>query len=422
MVRSHAGSYRPRILDEMLRDRLVSGGAVLVEGPKASGKTYTSERQAASAVYLDLDEVARAALRLDPSLVLNDTPPQLIDEWQLEATTVWNYVRDQADRRAAPGQFILTGSAAPDDDVSRHTGAGRVARLRMRPMSLFESGEATGAISLAALLAGDRPRSPRTPYSVADVVDMLVRGGWPRNLGLTTAAARRANRDYLQTIAEVDLPRVDPSRNDPVRAAHLLRALARNTAQDHKIARIAAAAEGPEGAPTRKTTLAYLTAFERLMVIEQVSALATHLRSRSVLRTAERTHFVDPSLAVAALSATPTTLLADLKTLGLLFESLAVRDVRIYAEPLDGTVHHYRDSDNLEVDIVVTSDRGWGAFEVKLGSEAIDAAAKNLIAFKNKVDTSVRGEPSVLGVITATGYGLTRDDGVVVVPITALGP
>jgi len=420
-VRKREQTYRPRVLDSVLRDRLSSSGAILLEGPKACGKTFTAEQVTASQVYLDLDRAARDAIRVDPQLVLSAAPPQLIDEWQLEATAVWNYVRDEANRRAAKGQFVLTGSAVPDDDAARHTGAGRIARLRMRPMSLYESGESTGAMSLAALLSGERPTSKVTSLTVADLVDLVVRGGWPMNLDLPVPAAAQANRDHLKNISEVDILRVDPGRDDPLRATRLLRALARNVAMDHKVARLAHEADGDESPLARTTAYDYLKAFDRLMVTEAQPAWSTHLRSRATLRTAARTHFVDPSLAVAAVSASPASLLGDLRAFGYLFESLVVRDCRIYSDPIDGSVYHYRDSDDLEVDIVVATPNAWGAFEVKLGVSQVDEAANSLLTFARKVDTSKVGAPAVLGVITGTGYGYEREDGVMVIPVGALG-
>lgn len=419
---SRTGAYRARVLDGVLAGRLESAGAVLLEGPKACGKTYTAEQACNSFVYLDVDTAARAALAVAPGLVLDGDPPQLVDEWQLEATTVWNHVRDRVNRRGLPGQYVLTGSAVPDDDASRHTGAGRIARLRMRPMSLFESGESTGAMSLGALLAGERPTSSASALTVPDIVDVVVRGGWPLHLPMSAKAAARANRDYLTNIAEVDIRRIDPARNDPGRALRLLRALARNTALDHKVARLVAEADGEQPPLARTTIYDYLAAFDRLLITETVPAFSTHLRSRATLRTAQRTHFVDPSLAVAALGATSRSLLADLEAFGFLFESMVVRDMRVYSDPMDGGVHHYRDSDDLEVDIIVTTPGAWGAFEVKLGVGHIDEAAATLTAFAKKVDTSRVGSPAVLGVITATGFGYTRPDGIVVIPIGALGP
>lgn len=414
--------YRPRVLDSVLRDRLSSSGAVLLEGPKGCGKSFTAEQVTKSQVYLDLDTGARDAIRVDPELVLDDRPPQLIDEWQLEATVIWNYVRDAVNRRGTAGQFVLTGSAVPDDDAARHTGAGRVARLRMRPMSLYESGDSTGTMSLAALLAGRRPTSKATALTVLDIVDLVARGGWPMNLDLSVSVAAQANRDYLKNISEVDIVRVDRARNDPRRAMRLLQALARNIAVDHNVARLTKEADGDESPMARTTAYDYLNAFERLMVTELQPAWSTHLRSRARLRTAARTHFTDPSLAVAAVRASPKSLLADLNAFGYLFESLVVRDCRIYSDPIGGSVYHYRDSDDLEVDIIVESGEAWGAFEVKLGVSQVDEAATNLLAFARKVDSSKVGDPAVLGVITGSGYGYERHDGVVVIPVGALGP
>ena len=414
--------YLPRVLDAMVAERLTSSGAVLIEGPRACGKTFTAEQHAASALHLDRDDDAVAALAVDPALVLSGPAPQLVDEWQLAATTVWNHVRRQVDSRGRPGQFILTGSAVPDDDARRHTGAGRFARLRMRPMSLAESGHSTSAISLSALMAGERPTSPATDLTVSDVAELVVRGGWPLNLTVPTSAAARANADYLNAVAEVDLDRLG-TRRDPHLAHRLLRALARNTAMEQKVARLTAEASA-EGDPIARTTsYDYLAALGRLLVLEEQPAWSTHLRSRARLRRASRTHLVDPSLAAAALRAGPDRLLADLNTLGLLFESLVVRDLRVYGGPLDAEVCHYRDSSGAEVDVILqAADGAWGAFEVKLGSGDVDAWAAKLLRFAADVDTSRVGEPAVLAVVTATGYGYTRPDGVVVVPIGALGP
>jgi uncharacterized protein len=415
--------YRRRIVDALLRERLASSGAVLVEGPKACGKTSSAERVAGSSVHLDVDEGALSALAVDPILVLSGASPRLIDEWQLDATRVWNQVRREVDRRGAPGQFILTGSAVPPDDQHRHTGAGRFARLVMRPMSLTESGESNGSVSLAALFAGQRTSAVATQLGAAQITELLVRGGWPLNLDRSAAEALRNNKDYLRTIAEVDISRVDAGRRDPDRVRRMIEALARNVAMEQKVSRLASEVGGPEGPLARTTAYEILGGLRRLMVIEEQPAWATHLRSRAVLRTAQRTHFVDPSLAAAALNAGPKRLLADLNFLGLLFESLVVRDCRIYADPLDAHVSHYRDSDGLEVDIVIQrNDGAWGAFEVKLGDSAIDEAARNLLSFAEKVDQSTSGPPSFLGIVTTGEYAFVRPDGVQVIPIGALGP
>lgn len=416
-------TYRARVLDRVLEQRLQSAGAVLLEGTKACGKTFTAERFTASQVYLDTDYAALDAIRVNPSLVLGGETPQLVDEWQLEATRIWNHVRSEVNRRAEPGQFVLTGSAVPADDTRRHTGAGRFARLKMRPMSLYESGDSTGAMSLAALFAGERPTAA-TSLDVPDIAELVVRGGWPLNLQLPIEAAAQSNADYLRSIAEVDISRMDGVRRNPALVHRLLQALARNVAMEQKVTRLAAEVEGEDGTIARTTVYAFLDALRRLMVLEEQPPWSTHLRSRATLRTAPRTHLVDPSLAAAAVAAGPNRLLGDLNYLGLLFESLAVRDCRVYAVPLDAAVHHYRDSDGLEVDIIIqTRDGSWGAFEVKLGGEqAVEGAAAGLLKFAYKVDTKKVGEPAVLGIITASGYGYTRPDGVVITPIGALCP
>ena len=236
--------YLPRVMDRLLAARLTSAGAVLIEGPKASGKTRTAEQAARSAVYLDRDEASLHALQVDPALVLTAEPPQLVDEWQLDGTRVWNHVRTQVDERGMPGQFILTGSAVPNDDVRRHSGAGRFARLMMRPMSLYESGESTGAMSLRAMLAGERPTAPADWMTIQRIAELIVRGGWPLNLHMLAAEAGLANRDYLRTIAEVDLPRISGPRRDPVRVMRFVQALARNTAMEHVLSRLAIEANG----------------------------------------------------------------------------------------------------------------------------------------------------------------------------------
>ncbi|MGQ0744601.1 MAG: ATP-binding protein [Acidimicrobiales bacterium] len=415
-------TYLPRVADSELRERLLTSGAVVIEGPKACGKTETARLQAASVVLLDIDENARRAAAIDPSLVLDGPTPRLLDEWQLEPG-LWNHVRRAVDDRRVPGQFVLTGSAVPADDISRHTGAGRFSFLRMRPMSIFETGEGNGAVSLAALLAGEPPRSKDPGLKVADLARLITAGGWPAQHGRPVDAAARAARDYLQQIREVDILRVAGSRRDPARIERLLRSLARNTATEVAITVLATDAGGADGALDRHTVAEYLTILERVMVIEDQPAWAPHLRSRATLRTASKRHFVDPSLAVAALGAGPARLLADLNLLGLLFESVVIRDLRVYAQALDGQILHYRDSYGVEADAVVQlSDGRWGAFEIKLGAGLVDEGAEALLRFRDVIDTRRCGEPAVLGVIAGTGFGYLRPDGIAVIPVGALAP
>jgi uncharacterized protein len=416
-------SYLPRVADEELGQRLETSGAVLIEGPKACGKTETARQKAASEVLLDVDEGARAAVSVDPGLILDGDIPRLIDEWQLEPR-LWNYVRRAVDKRDEPGQFILAGSAVPADDAARHSGAGRIGRLRMRPMSLFESGPSDGTISLRDLMDGGAVKSADRGIALADLTEAIARGGWPALQQLPIEAAITGVADYLEEISRTDINQVDGVRRDPTRVRRLMQSLARNVATYVSMATLAADSAGGGEDPLKQHTVGeYLSALERLFVVENQLPWQPHLRSRSRLRHMPKRHFVDPSLAVAALGAGPAALLRDLNLLGFLFESLVVRDLRIYAQAQRGEVRQFLDNKGLEVDAIVSSPDRWGAFEVKLGGEIpIDEAAGSLLKFADEIDTERSGTPSVLGVIVAGGYGYVRDDGVRVIPITSLGP
>ncbi|MBS9533002.1 ATP-binding protein [Mycobacterium sp. M1] len=416
--------YRLRVTDQLLTDRLTSAGAVVLEGPKARGKTWTARQFAASEVLLDIDSSARHALEADPALILDGAPPRLVDEWQIGGPPLRNHVRRAVDDRQSPGQFILTGSSTPADDVTRRSGAGRFARIAMRPMSLYELGDSTGEISVAGLLAGQRASCPDPGLGVRDIIERIAVGGWPANLGSSVDSALQRNIDYLDHAREVDIPSISGPRRDPERLRRLLTSLARNTATEVKIAALARETLGNnETALARSTIYDYLAALERLMLIDDVPAWSTHLRSRATLRQEPKRHFVDPSLAVAALASTPKRLLDDLRFVGFLFESLVVRDLRVLSAPVRGTVAHYRDSNGLEVDVILQIPDGtWGAFEVKLGTGCIDDAAASLLKFASTIDTEKAGEPAVLGVITTATYGYTRKDGIQVIPVAALRP
>lgn len=415
-------TYHARITDQELSRRLQAAGAVVVEGPKACGKTDSARQVAASEVLLDIDENARRAIAIDPTLILEGPTPRLIDEWQTEPS-IWNHVRRAVDDRRKPGQFILTGSAVPTDDLTRHSGAGRIARLHMRPMSLYESGRATGKISLANLFSTMEVHAADAGLTVNDLAELVVTGGWPGNLRLAPHHAMQAVRDYLDEIRRVDVRQVDHVARDPEKIGRLLRALARNVSTQATIATLCQDAGGGDGPLARDTTTDYLSALERLMVVEDQPAWAPHLRSRSRVRNAAKRHFVDPSLAAAALRITPDRLFHELEFFGLLFESLVIRDLRIYAQAVDATVWHYRDNTGLEVDAIVEAANGrWCAFEVKLGQGGVDVGAASLLKFANRVDTSRSHPPSALAVIVGTGYGYVRPDGVAVIPIGTLGP
>jgi hypothetical protein len=414
--------YRPRIADSELTERLQSVGAIVIEGAKAVGKTETARQAAASEVLLDTDRTARDAVEIDPSLVLIGPTPRLIDEWQT-APSIWNHIRRAVDDRREPGQFILAGSSVPADDAARHSGAGRFGRLRLRPMSLAESGISNGEVSIARLLAGDRAEAANRGLAVPDLAEEISRGGWPGLRDLPLEAVLGRVRDYLEEICRADVPRLDDSRRDPARVRRLIASLARNIATHTALRTIAADTGGADGPLKEETAALYVSALERLFIVEDQPAWGPHLRSKYVLRKAAKRHFADPSLAVAALRTTPAALLRDLNFLGFLFESLVVRDLRIYAQPLRGRVSQYRDSSGLEVDAIVETGMSWAAFEVKLGGpRAIDAAAASLSKFAKQVDVDRIGEPAALGVITAGGYGYQRHDGVQVIPVGALGP
>ena len=422
MASSAGTAYRPRIADAELRVCLAAAGAVVIEGPKACGKTRMAQQLAASTVLLDVDTAARQALAVDPALVLAGPRPRLLDEWQV-APSLWNQVRRAVDAAAQPGQFLLTGSAVPADEADRHTGAGRFSFLRLRPMTLGESGAGQGGVSLAALLEGQPPSCADPALAVADLAELVCRGGWPAQVDRPLAAACRAARDYLEQVRQVDVQRVDGRRRDPQRLGALLRSLGRNVATEVKLSTLAADAGGADGPLDPRTVADHLQALERLMVLENQPAWRPHLRSKAALRQAPRRHFCDPSLAVAALGASPQRLLHDLEWLGLLFESLVVRDLRVLAQALDGEVFHYRDNYGLEVDAIVQlRDGRWGAIEIKLGAGQVDAAAANLLRFRAQIDSRRTGEPAFLAVVCGSGYGYQRADGVAVVPVGALGP
>ena len=415
-------AYSPRIVDAELRELLGSAGAVVIEGPKACGKTMTASQQSASRVLLDIDQAARQALAVEPALVLEGARPRLLDEWQV-APALWNEVRRAVDDADQPGQFLLTGSAVPADDANRHTGAGRFAFLRMRPMSLFEAGASSGAISLRQLFNGEMPAVADPGLTLQDLSALIARGGWPAQQGRPLKAASRAARDYLEQVRQVDISRVGERRLDPIRVGGLLRALGRHCATEAKLSTLAADTGGADGALDERTVTGYLQALERLMVIENQPAWAPHLRSRARLRKAPRRHFVDPSLAMAAMGASAERLLLDLEWFGQLFESLVIRDLRVLSQPLESEVFHYRDDYGVEVDAIVQLvDGRWGAIEIKLGEGQVQQASANLKRFAEQIDSERSGPPLFLAVICGKGFGYRRPDGVLVVPIGALGP
>lgn len=411
--------YRPRLIDAELTAALDAVGAVVLEGPRAVGKTESGRHAVRSEVRVDTP-AARQAFAADPRLLLDGATPRLIDEWQVEPD-LWNEVRHTVDRRQDKGQFILAGSAVPRDDPARHPGAGRFIHLRMRPMTLAETGHSTGWVSLAAVLAGQGASAGDPGLRVADLAERIVVGGWPGHLDLSATPAMRAMAGYIEDTCRVDLQRLDGVRRDPRSVRRLIDSLARNIATPASLESLAADANGADGTMLPETVGSYLHALDRLMVTEDLPAWRPSLRSRARLRAAAVRHFADPSLATAALNAGPSRLLRDLGWMGFLFESLVVRDLRVYAQPLDGRLSHYRDSNGLEADAIIELPDGrWAAFEIKLGSSpaVVDAAAAGLLRLASIVDGPA---PVALAVITGTGYSLVRPDGVLQIAIGALG-
>ena len=419
---SQRSNYRSRVVDAELADLLDASGAVLVEGARAVGKTATATQASASQVFFDIDLNAQRMTSVDAAAVLTGDVPRLLDEWQL-APDIWNHVRRSVDERSESGQFILTGSVVPADDVTRHTGAGRFTRLRMRPMSLFETGHSTGSISLRGLLDGEPQQGRTAPLPIAELAERVAIGGWPAHIGRVAAPALRVNRGYLDDIRRTDITRLDGKSRDPVRVGRLLQSLARNVGTPVSMARLAADVGG-DTAMKADTVAEYLDALERLMVVEHQPAWRPHLRSPASLRSTPVRHFVDPSLAVAALGASPAALEADLEFFGFLFESMVIRDLRVYAQASDAEVFHYREKDGLEVDAVVaTADSRWAAFEIKLGDRWVADGMKNLRRLAKRMESSDHGPPAALAVILPSGYGHVGGAADVgVIPVCALGP
>ena len=415
--------YMPRIADREVERALGASPAVVIEGPRACGKTWTGRRHSRSEVPFDAAFENRLAAQIAPRELLDGPVPRLLDEWQL-APGVWDAMRRACDDRGRKGQFILTGSADPPDDATRHSGAGRVVRVRMRPMSLFESGESSGSVSLRGLLASEPASGPAPPLGLADIADLACRGGWPGLLGDEPAAAQLQLRGYLDEISRTDISWVDGIARDPAGVRRLLASVGRNVGTEATFKTLGADIGGAQTLHPQ-TVKSYLDALARLFVTEELPAWRPHLRSRAELRRAPKRYFADPSLAVAALRANPDRLMGELSYFGLLFESLVLRDLDVYARANDWELSHYRDSSGLEVDVILTSldYRQWAAVEVKLGgAEPVEQAVESLRRLRDRIDTAQMGDPSKLIVVTAGGPAFEYPDGTAVVPITALGP
>ncbi|MCQ2210337.1 MAG: DUF4143 domain-containing protein [Paludibacteraceae bacterium] len=422
-------NYRTRIADSVLNRKLAGKGAVLIEGPKWCGKTTTAEQAAKSVLYLsDPLQLKRYKIDADMSLLgfLEGETPRLIDEWQL-IPKIWDSVRFEVDHRNELGQFILTGSAVPAklDDIN-HTGTGRFSWLRMRPMTLFESGESTGCVSLRSLFeTEDYKITGNANIDLKGIAFLMCRGGWPRAVDIEDQQiAIDQSYDYVDAVAESDLTRVDGIKKNADRVRRILKSYARHQGSQASLPVLLNDIKTNENESISDVTLGtYLTSLQKIFMIEDMPAWNPNLRSKTAIRTADTRYFVDPSIATAALGIGPNDLLQDLNTMGLLFETMAVRDLRVYAEPLDGKVYHFRDKNGLECDTIVHLRNGkYGLIEIKLGGEnLINEGAKNLISLANKIDVDKMKRPSFLMVLTANGaFPYRRQDGVCVVPIGCL--
>ena len=420
--------YRERIADRLLEEKLDAMGAVLIEGPKACGKTTTAEQQAKSILYMDDPEQMSQNLQLAETnikrLLQGDTP-RLIDEWQI-APQLWDAVRFETDHRKEDGLFMLTGSAVPADDSKiHHTGAGRFAWLTMRPMSLWESGESSGDVCLNEIFAHPEKVDGSNSLTMEDVAFAICRGGWPKSLNKKTRkAALRQVTEYYEAITRSDISRVDGVARDEHRAKRLMRSYARLQGAMASIPTIVADMKTNEPEEmSDETVVSYVKALKKIFVIEDMPAWNPNLRSKTAIRTSDTRYFVDPSIAIAALGLGPKDLLNDLETMGLFFETLCVRDLRVYADANDGNVFHYRDKNGLECDAVIHLRNGsYGLIEIKLGGETlIEEGAANLISLAEMIDTTKMKKPSFKMVLTAVGqYAYMRTDGVMVVPIGCL--
>lgn len=419
--------YKKRIADKLLKYRLEEVGAVLIEGPKWCGKTTTAEQQAKSVLYMadpdnqkNLIEMADLGVKM----LLKGGAPRLIDEWQI-IPQVWDAIRFEVDHRREEGQFILTGSAVPvSTEKIHHSGTGRFAWITMRTMSLWESGESTGEVSIARLFEGENTVEGYNKLTIDDIAYLVCRGGWPSSIDKNQRAALRQVYDYYDAVVKSDVERVDEVSRNSERTKLLLRAYARAQGAQVSIGALRQDMKANDDETLAdKTVQSYIGALKKIFVIEDMPAWNPNLRSKTAIRAADTRYFVDPSIAVAALGLGPMDLLNDLETFGLLFETLCIRDLRIYADSIDGSVYHYRDKNGLECDAVIHLRNGaYGLIEIKLGGvNAIEKGVSTLTSLASKIDTTKMKAPSFLMVLTAVGdYAYQRKDGVLVVPIGCL--
>lgn len=419
--------YKQRIADRILERKVLGKGAVLIEGPKWCGKTTTAKQLAKSVLDLGDASVLKQSsqmIEISPKSLLEGATPRLIDEWQA-LPPIWDSIRSEVDKRGEPSQFILTGSSVlPDANETIHSGTGRYAHVRMRPMSLYESGESTGSVSLIDLFAGKTPDVQENKLEIDDLAYLTCRGGWPWTTLISPKVALDQAFDYVDSVIKRDIQRVDKVKRSPERARLLLRSYARNISQQVSYATIRKDMLSNDASTLDEDTVAdYIKVLKKLFVIEDLVAWNPNIRSKAAIRTSDTRHFVDPSVGTAALGLGPKDLINDLQSFGLFFEDMVVRDLRVYAEALDGELYHYRDSSGLECDTVLHRRNGsYALLEVKLGGEdKINEGAASMIELANNIDTDKMPAPSFMAVIIGVGkYAYRRKDGVYVLPIGCL--
>lgn len=417
-------NYLPRICDSLLLRQLASSGAVLIEGAKWCGKTSLARQSAKSVLYMQDPDRSQGYLRLAetmPSRLLLGDNPRLLDEWQM-APVLWDAVRFEIDKRSERGLFILTGSAVPKDGVTAHTGTGRISRMLMRPMSLFESKESNGSVSLERLFSGETDVVGESTVTIPDLARIICRGGWPEAV-INGDSDSLVARNYVDAVIKMDIQHVDDVERNPARVRQFLRSYARNISTMAPLTTVLADVWSNDTGFSDTTMYSYVNALRRIFVIEDIPAWKPSLRSKTAIRTSDKRQFVDPSIAAALMHANVDSILDDINYLEFLFESLATRDLRIYAQTLDGDIFHYHDKSDLEADLIIRLHDGrWAPVEVKLGSSEIEQGAAHLIALQKKIDTDKVGQPSFKMVLTGGQFAYKRNDGVVVVPIGCLKP
>lgn len=414
--------YLPRHLDAEIASQLGWSAAVVIDGPKAVGKTETVTRLTNSQVFLDTDLASRGLALADPVLVLGGAAPRLFDEWQT-VPNLWNAVRHEVDRRKKPGQFVLAGSSSPSDDQTRHTGTGRFSWLRMQPLTLIETGHSIGEVSLRQLLRGEGVNVSDPGLRFDELIERMISGGWPMSQGFPLKESTKYAKNYLDQTAKVDVSTLDGPKYDSVKVSRLLRSLARNAATEVSVRTLATDAGGADGPLHADTTSRYLEALQRIFIVELQEAWGPRIRTRTPLRESPKRHLTDSSLTLAALRiGSPDRLFAEPETLGLIFESFVVQQLRAYAPFVDAEVMHYRDKSGLECDAIVQNGDGdWIAIEIKLGSGLIDRAVPNLKKLRDVVDQKASGEMRAMVVVVPTGPSYLRPDGVQVVALSSLG-